>query len=314
MPVMQQEWVAEATGRLDAFLTERSSLSRSRLRRAIDSGCVRINGIVAAKPAQRVHAGEHVLLDLGDLPAEGAQITATDLTLPVVYEDDACMVICKPAGISVHPGSGMPEDEATILHGIAHLFEERDIPFSTETALVHRLDKDTTGCLLIAKTAGAHRALQEQFAARTTEKTYLAIVAGIPDPPAAVIDAPVGRNMVSRTKMSVLKTSSSRDARTTYRTLGTGEGAALLACDLHTGRTHQIRVHLSSVGHPILGDHTYGSATSGRLSEELGAKTVCLHAWTLSFTSPAGNKRTTVRVPPPATFAGVLDAAGIELP
>jgi 23S rRNA pseudouridine1911/1915/1917 synthase len=311
---MQQEWKAEATGRLDAFLSERSSLSRSRLRRAIDDGHVRINGTTATKPAQRVHAGDDVLLLLDDLPTEGAQIAAADLALPVLYEDAVCMVLAKPAGISVHPGAGMPEDEATILHGIAHVFAERNIPFSTETALVHRLDKDTTGCLLVAKTAAAHRALQEQFAKRTTEKTYLTIVAGTPVPPAAMIDAPVGRNLTSRTKMSVLKTATSRDAKTTYRTLATGAGAALLACDLHTGRTHQIRVHLTSIGHPILGDRTYASSASKRLSEELKADTLCLHAWTLSFTSPADSARKTVTMPPPAAFTGVLERCGMPQP
>ncbi len=311
---MRQEWIADGTQRLDQFLASRTTLSRSRLRRAIDEGCVSVNGIRDLKPALHLKIGDRVLLDCTDLPAEGAFVHPVDLRLPVLFEDKACIVIAKPAGIAVHPGAGMPEDEATILHGVAHLFAERGLPFSTETALVHRLDKDTTGCLLIAKTAAAHRALQEQFASRTTAKTYLALVAGIPDPPAAVIDAPVGRNLTDRTKMSVLRTSASREAKTTYRTVAAGPGCALLACDLHTGRTHQIRVHLAAIGHPLLGDARYASSASERLTQDMELSSLCLHAWKLTFVSPADGGRHTVTAPLPAAFLAALKGVGITPP
>ena len=213
------ELIVDTPARLDAFLATKTSLSRSRVRKSIDMELVTINGVTELKPARRVKAGDRVEIDIDALPTEGARIEPADLSFEVLYQDAACMVINKPAGIAVHPGTGMAPGEQTILHGIAHLFGNLKIPFSTETALVHRLDKDTTGCLLVAKTAAAHEALQKQFADRTVRKSYLAIVAGVPDPKEAVIDAPVGRNLTDRRRMSVLRTSVSRDAKTTYHTI-----------------------------------------------------------------------------------------------
>ena len=306
------ELTADSSARLDAFLASKTSLSRSRVRKAIDMELVTINGVTELKPARRVKIADVVEIDIDSLPTEGARIEPADLSMDVLYEDDACMVVNKPAGVAVHPATGMPPGEQTVLHGIAFLFGERKIPFSTETALVHRLDKDTTGCLLIAKTAAAHTALQEQFAKRTVKKSYMAIVAGVPNPTEATIDAPVGRNLTDRRKMSVLRTSVSREARTTYRTISASESAALLQCDLHTGRTHQIRVHLSTVGHPILGDRTYASSSSGKLSEHLGVMGLCLHAAELTFRSPADDVEHTIRASLPSSWNNVFDAAGVH--
>lgn len=307
------ELTVDSPARLDAFLASKTSLSRSRVRKAIDMELVTINDKTELKPARKVRAGDVVEIDVDSLPTEGARIEPADLSMDVLYEDDACMVVNKPAGVAVHPATGMPPGEQTVLHGIAYLFSERKIPFSTETALVHRLDKDTTGCLLIAKTAAAHTALQEQFAERTVKKSYMAVVAGVPDPAEATIDAPVGRNLTDRRKMSVLRTSVSREARTTYKTVDASDSAALLKCDLHTGRTHQIRVHLSTIGHPILGDRTYASSTSGKLTEHLGVPGLCLHAAELTFRSPADNGEHTVHAPLPAFWKDVFDAAELSL-
>lgn len=200
-------------------------------------------------------------------------------SFPVLYEDPSCLVINKPAGIAVHTGNGMALGEQTVIDA-----------FPEEYALVHRLDKETSGCLLIAKNLKAHEALQQQFQDRTVEKSYLALVAGVPDPPKAVIDAPIGRKISNRTKMSILGAAKSRQARTTYATLQSTDACTLLQCDLHTGRTHQIRVHLSGIEHPILGDATYQSSESERLTNQYEIDGLCLHAWKLAFDSPGGDR------------------------
>ncbi len=309
------QWTIDAPLRLDAFLAaEDSSISRVHAKDLIINGAVLVNGRIARKAAYMLKPGDVVEMSDEKAPVTETRLGTVDLSLKVLHEDDACLVISKPPGIAVHPGAGLPKDEATILHGIGHLFAERGIPFASAAVLVHRLDKDTTGCLLVAKTAAAHKTLQQQFELRTVEKTYLALVAGVPKLPEAMIDAPVGRSGINRTKMSVLGATRSREARTTYRTVGTGQDCALLECDLHTGRTHQIRVHLHTIGHPILGDTTYTSSTADKISAQLNVGGLCLHAWKLSFDSPAGGKRVSVMAPPPARITDVLQAAGIKWP
>lgn len=308
------QWVSDSTKRLDAFLAEQSpELSRARLQKLIESGSVTVNDQKVTKQAHKLKLGDRVVLTATEKQTKvDERIEPTDLHLPVLYEDDFCLVINKPAGVAVHPGVGMEDAEVTLLSGIAFLFQERKIPFSADAVLVHRLDKDTTGCVLIAKTADAHAALQKQFEERTVQKKYLAIVFGIPNPPSALIDAPVGRNLTDRTKMSVLRTSTSREARTTYTTLSTNQYAALLACDLHTGRTHQIRVHLRSVGHPILGDENYFTSKSVEYAKNEGIESLCLHAWKLSFTS-LSKKKVDLVCEPPHAFTDALQKLSLSV-
>ena len=308
------EFTVSTSSRLDAFLTAATSpLSRSQVQRLILDGRVKVNGVVVHKPALRLHEGDRVAVSSFDFAQDDIEVfEPVDLRLPVLYEDDACLVIDKPAGIAVHPAP-TTKGEPTILHGIAQMFQKRGLPFSAGTALVHRLDRETTGCLLVAKTPEAHSALQKQFKDRTTvRKTYLALVAGVPDPPSAVIEAPVGRKLTDRTKMSVLKTSVSRDAKTTYRTRQAFDDCALLECDLHTGRTHQIRVHLSSIGHPILGDPTYASQKSEKISQHHDVRNLCLHAWELSFVSPADGEKHEIVAGIPDVLAAVLQLLGVN--
>jgi 23S rRNA pseudouridine1911/1915/1917 synthase len=312
------DWVISLPDRLDVFLSRAANLpSRGKAQEAIEAGRVTVNGNVVTKSACRLQEGDQVTLaDAEDEDGESTEysITSIPVTFDILWEDDDCFVIDKPAGIAVHPGAGMPPGEATVLHGIAALFETRKIPFSASSILVHRLDRETTGCLLIAKTPAAHVELQRQFAARTVQKQYLAIVAGVPSPAIAVIDAPIGRSLTERTKMGVERIGKSREARTTYKTLGAGAQSALLVCDLHTGRTHQVRVHLHAIGHPILGDGTYATILSERVTEELAVRSLCLHAWTLTFDPPSGAMRVTVTAPLPASFRQVLRSAGISEP
>lgn len=305
-----------ATQRLDAFLADQHpQVSRSRIQKMIKAGGIELNGEEVTKPGLKLKEGDTVFqtVEWEETPASSS-IDPIDLQLPVLYEDKDCLVLNKPAGFPVHPGAGIPEGDPTILHGIAHLFTERGIPFSSDSVLVHRLDKDTTGCLLVAKIPEAHGLLQKQFEHRDVTKVYLALVLGQPDLPKAIIDAPIGRNLTDRTKMSVLRTSVSREAKTSYRTLETTGSASLLQCHLHTGRTHQIRVHLSSIGHPILGDAMYGSSQSEQYTRQHAIQCLCLHARKLTFLSPTKLKEISAEAPLPVTFISALESLHITLP
>lgn len=308
-----QKFTTDGGMRLDVFLVQVGIVSRMKARDLVKAGCVLVNGRIARKSAIVLKEGDRIEVSATLDPVTETRLAPSDIELPVLYEDAACMVLHKPAGIAVHPGAGMPKDAETILHGIVRLFQERGLPFSSSSVLVHRIDKDTTGCLLVAKTAQAHKMLQAQFADRTIGKTYLALVAGVPDPPAAVIDATIGRSTANRTKMTVIGAGRSREAKTTYRTLSASTEAALLACDLHTGRTHQIRVHLQSIGHPLLGDSAYGSRESEALTEKLGITSICLHAWKLTFVSPADGKKHTVEAEVNDGFRKALEAACVDM-
>ncbi len=309
------EWIVEHPARLDIFLTNQNAvISRVKAKEVVKAGQVMVNGRIVRKVAMVLSIGDKVEMSATDEPVTETRLEPADLKLNVLYEDDACLVISKPEGYSVHPGAGMPADEVTVLHGVVHLFAERKIPFSSSAVLVHRLDKETTGCLLIAKTPEAHKFLQKQFENRTVRKTYLAIVAGVPDLESAMIDASIGRSSSNRTKMTVFGSARTREARTSYHTIDMVKQAALLACDLHTGRTHQIRVHLHSIHHSILGDDTYFSSQSIKLDEEYAIHDLCLHAWKLTFVSPADGKEHSVMAPPTTIFLDTLKKLNLKMP
>lgn len=305
------QFFVTTTGRLDAALsTQETGLSRQKLQAAIKAGSVTVNGTVVTKAASKLQIGDEVTLNEEcSMQYADSEIKAIDQNLTVLYEDAACMVLNKPAGIAVHPGNAMDPTEETLLSGIRFLFEERQILFSENSVLVHRLDKPTTGCILVAKDDKSFAALQKQFEQRETTKRYLAIVAGVPEHKRATIDAPIGRNLTDRTKMSILQTSTSRPATTDYEVLDATTEAALLLCTLHSGRTHQIRVHLSSIKHPLLGDGTYGTPASEAYSEQLHIDSLCLHAWQLGFVSPDDKQAHDIRAPLPASFYSALSAA-----
>ncbi|MBI1812363.1 RluA family pseudouridine synthase [Candidatus Peregrinibacteria bacterium] len=310
------QWIVSQPNRLDSFLaSQREVISRSKAQKSIEEGQVRVNDDVITKPAQRLQEGDRVTLIESDVKLD-ATIAPRDLHLPILYEDDECFVIDKPAGIAVHPGAGMIPGEKTILHDIAFLYDRWHLPFSAESVLVHRLDKETTGCLLIAKNPRAHLELQKQFESRTVQKRYLALVAGVPSPASAMIDSPIGRSTSNRTVMAVSGSAQAREAQTTYRTLRSAQGKhgsfALIECELHTGRTHQIRVHLSAIGHPVLGDGTYTNELSERIAQEFDISILCLHAWKLAFESPNDHRRHDVESPLPFPFQNVLKRIGIE--
>lgn len=308
-------WTIEQPERLDNALVRFAAFpSRAEAQRHIEEGLIQVNGKAVKKPSTHLKIGDTVAVT-GERKIDASYIEPVDCGFTILYEDAACMVIDKPAGLSVHPGAGMKKDEATVLHGIASLFKKKKIPFHESSILVHRLDKDTTGCLLIAKTQEAHIALQKQFADRTVQKEYLAIVAGVPTPAAAVIDAPIGRHSGNRTKMAVFDAvQTRRDAKTTYRTLAVSaaKDAALLCCDLHTGRTHQVRVHLKTIGYPILGDDDYATKSSVDATRRYGILSLALHSWKLRFASPDDKKTHLVVAPLHDHMQTALEELGIE--
>jgi 23S rRNA pseudouridine1911/1915/1917 synthase len=307
------DWVVTSPVRLDMFLSLKEGVkSRASAQKAIKGKRVFVNGKIVAKPSLRLSGGDRVSLLEEERTIDRLFERHSDLQLDVLYEDDACLVIDKPRGVAVHPGAGMKIGETTVLSALTNLFSKRSLPFSESEVLVHRLDKDTTGCLIAAKNPEAHLKLQQQFLNRTIEKKYLALVAGIPSPAAAIIDADIGRHTGNRTKMSVVQATKSRYARTTYRVIASSQGVALLALDLHTGRTHQIRVHLKAIGNPVLGDRKYGDSGVSVLNKKFGIDFLCLHAWRLKFRSPTGND-VTVKSPVPKEFMGLISKLGMSV-
>ena len=288
--------------RLDRFLSlQKTGLSRSRLHTLIDQGMVTRNG-QPARPAQKVKAGDRIILTIP--PAREANLSPQDLPLSVLYQDAALMVIDKPAGLSVHPGPGHPD--GTLVNALlARCPDLPGIGGVLRPGIVHRLDKDTSGLMVVAKTEAAHRDLSAQIKARQVDKGYLALVVGIMEPPQGIIDAPIGRDPRHRQRMAVV--SGGRAARTGYRTKQRGPAHTLLELQLETGRTHQIRVHLAYRGCPILGDRIYGKA-SPLLSRHF------LHAHRLGFRHPDTGESMQFQGELPPELAAVLPELGLTNP
>ena len=290
----------EAGERLDRVLARRiPALSRSRLKALILDGRVAAAGRTVRDPGQSVKSGDIVTVTLP--PSEPATPTGENIPLDIVYEDDAIIVIDKPAGLVVHPAAG--HAHGTLVNAlIAHCGDSLSgIGGVKRPGIVHRLDKDTSGLMAVAKTDKAHRALSVQFANKAEselERGYLAFVWGVPDKPRGTIDAPLDRHPHARDKRAVRE--GGREAVTHWQLLETFTGtdgkpvASLLACTLETGRTHQIRVHLAHIGHPILGDATYGTGFKTKAAllgpgakaalEGLGRQ--ALHAYLLAIRHP----------------------------
>jgi 23S rRNA pseudouridine1911/1915/1917 synthase len=308
---------ADAPGqRVDRFLAERTQLSRSAIQRLARDGRVTVNG-AAVEPAYKVRAGEALVVDVPD--AEPAlSLLGEDIPVDVLYEDDDVLVVNKPAGLVVHPAHGHPT--GTLVNAVVGKITSDTGRAAARPGIVHRLDKDTSGVMIIAKNDVAQLALARQLQGRRFEKEYLALVWG-EVMAGRRIDAPIGRDPVNRKKMSAAATGKSlRDSNRVRRSREAvtrvvaaehfGRMLTLAQVAIHTGRTHQIRVHLSAIGHPVVGDPLYGGVHR-RVPGDLRAVTHLdrpfLHAARLAFTHPTDGRRMAFESPLPADLQHVLD-------
>lgn len=274
--------------------------SRSRLQTWLKEGRVTVDGAVA-DVRRKVFGGERVRVEAAPAPAEAAG-RAEAIALAIMYEDESLLVIDKPAGLVVHPGSG--NWSGTMMNALLH--HAPQLAGVPRAGIVHRLDKDTSGLLVVAKTLAAQTDLVRQLQARTVKRHYLALVHGV-IAAGGSIDAPIGRHPVQRTKMAVVRRAGAgRDARTHYVPRERFPSATLVECRLETGRTHQIRVHMTSIGHPLVGDPVYGRRASGDARLD-GFPRQALHAWRLALVHPAKGVEMCWESPLPADFAALLE-------
>jgi len=308
--------------RLDAFLVEKiESRSRSRLQRLIDDGDVSVNQ-TQAKSSYKLRADDVVEIELTELPAETFE--PENIPLEIIYEDESLAVINKPSGMVVHPGAGI--SSGTLANAIAYRFKIQDLGFKIEDNLdeqskiqnlkskigiVHRLDKDTSGLIVVAKTEQIHEHLSEQFRNREVFKSYVALVHGAVAEKAGTIDAPIAREKHNRTKMAIRR--HGRNALSLWKVRKIFEKFTLLNVEIKTGRTHQIRVHLMSINHPVVGDEIYNSGRDKTVKDIKIRQAIVelnrffLHAERLSFTHPQTLERMEFYAPLPEELKNLLE-------
>jgi 23S rRNA pseudouridine1911/1915/1917 synthase len=275
--------------------------SRSAFQRALEAGLVVVDGKVIAQDVE-VKAGQVVTFSFPE--STPMELKPVDILLDVIFEDKHLIVLNKAAGMVVHPGVGTGED--TMVHALlAHCAGELSGVGGVERpGIVHRLDKETTGLLVVAKNDAAHRALADQFASRTLKKEYVALISGVPKKDSGTVDSAISRHPVHRHRMTTGE--GGRPSKTDWLVEKKfGALAALVRCRIHTGRTHQIRVHLKSIGHPLLGDSTYGWKQNPAMP---GVTRVMLHAEHLVFTHPVSGKEMDLTAPLPRDFKQLLTA------
>jgi len=291
-------------GRIDRFVADATGLSRSHVQKLISDGRLTVDGVPVRANAL-VSAGSEVRLDVPK-PLALDLAPAPDIPLRIVYEDDDLLIVDKPAGLVVHPSAGHHDGDTLVNALLARAggAEYGGIAGVARPGIVHRLDRDTSGLLMVAKHDAAQHSLMAQLKARRVRKTYLALVAGNVAAAVGRIEAPIGRDPKHRTRMAVVP--DGRPSTTGYRVRERFDGWTLLELDLVTGRTHQIRVHLDGIGHPIAGDPVYGTGTSRRGPAGLGR--LFLHAWRLELAAPGDGHLIRATAPLPDELEGVLDA------
>mgnify|MGYP006278045637 CR=1 FL=1 len=307
-PIPPTEVPASLDGeRLDRLVAMLTGCSRAEAAAVVAAGEVTVGGRVATRSSHRVRAGDLVVLGVDPVRPPAAVTADDDVEFTVVHVDDQVVVVDKPAGLVVHPGPG--HSGGTLVHGLLARFPELAPPGGEPVGeagrpgLVHRLDRGTSGLLVVARTAEAHADLVGQLSDHSVERVYTALVWGVPRHASGLIDAPIGRSRRDPLRMTVAE--DGRPARTRYRvdrTFSEPAAAALVTCWLETGRTHQIRVHLSSVGHPVVGDRRYGGDRRG-----LSSARPVLHARRLSFVHPGTGEQVAFESPLPDDLAAVVD-------
>jgi 23S rRNA pseudouridine1911/1915/1917 synthase len=297
-----------------AHLAESLQCSRSTVERWIEEGCVQVDGVVARKPGSRIDKAVTIVVTP---PAPAAsELSPYQMPLHILYEDDDLVVINKPAGLTMHPGAGNVAE--TLANAVVHHVgaAQRAVGESDRPGIVHRLDRDTTGLVVVAKSTPIHAALAQQFAERSVGRKYLALVFTTPRSNRAVqladsgeVDAPIGRHPTKRTMMAVVE--SGRPAVTEWRVVERFQYGTLVACTLKTGRTHQIRVHMTHIGSPLVGDVTYGDSLNlPRQLREAATRfgRQALHAESLAFTHPRTGERLSFTASLPSDFELLLTA------
>jgi len=288
----------DADMRIDAYLRANTELSRSRVSALILEGAVSANGLVVEKPAFKVEVGQRITLAIPE--TRPVDIVPQDIPLDILYQDSDIVVVNKPCGMVVHPAAGN-EDRTLVNALLYHVRDLSGIGGEARPGIVHRLDKDTSGLILIAKNDRSHTALSEQFKERSMEKHYRAVAFGTFSNDSGLIDAPIARHPVDRKKMAVVP--NGKPSQTEWTVISRHQSATYLDVHLLTGRTHQIRVHMHSIGHPLLGDRIYAP----HLKTSVHIPRLMLHAHTLSFTHPTSGERMTLTAPLPEKFLTVLE-------
>ncbi len=291
--------------RLDRALAANiTTISRERLKNLVSGGMVELDGKLCRDPALKVKGGESVSVRV-PAPAP-AEAQGQDIPLVIPYEDEHLLVVDKPAGLVVHPAAG--NLDGTLVNALLHHCAGRlsGIGGVARPGIVHRIDKDTSGLLVVAKTDPAHRGLAAQFAKHTIGRRYLAVVAGLPTPPAGRVEANLARSEQNRQKIAVVPAPKGRHAITHYRVLEPLNKAALVECRLETGRTHQVRVHMAHIGHPLIGDPVYGQGRFQDVTRELGFRRQALHAAKLIFEHPVTKEMLSFESPTPSDIQQLL--------
>ena len=303
---------AHSGWRLDRALAAAvPTMSRERLKSLIRSGALEAGGRAVRDPATKVKGDERFRLAVPD-PAPAHNLPQ-DIPLAIVFEDEHLLVVDKPAGLVVHPAAG--NRDGTLVNALLHHCAGKlsGIGGVARPGIVHRIDKDTSGLLVIAKTDVAHEGLARQFAAHSIDRRYLAIVSGVPKTAQGTIDAPLARSAANRKKIAIVEGSRGKRAVTHWKRLKALKDAALVECRLETGRTHQVRVHMASIGHPLVGDPVYGRSgkTHGKLLKTLGFHRQALHAAELGFVHPVSRRRLSFASPMPPDMQELMAALGV---
>lgn len=301
-----------ATGgqRLDRALADASGLSRERIKALLGEGRITLDGRPAAQASLRPAEGTPFAIAVpAAIPAEAAP---QDIPLAIVHEDEHLIVVDKPAGLVVHPAAG--NLDGTLVNALLHHCHGQlsGIGGVARPGIVHRIDKETSGLLVVAKSDAAHEGLARQFADHSLERAYLAITAGQPMPPSGTVRGAIGRSATNRKKMALVEEGRGKHAVTHYTTLERLDGAALVECRLETGRTHQVRVHLASIGHALVGDPVYGR-TPPRIRpilQALGFARQALHAAVLGFIHPVSGTALRFASPAPQDMRELLKELG----